>query len=76
MLIFPSSVEHMEGLKKQLEKECSTMTEEGTKYLSSKKLEVESKRHAIETRQRNVEAVLSKVYFIKWNRKLFGKYKH
>ncbi|KAK2438409.1 kinetochore protein NUF2 protein [Trifolium repens] len=56
-----SKVEHMEGLKKQLEKECSTMTEEGTKYLSSKKLEVESKRNAIETRQRNVEAVLSKV---------------
>ncbi|GAU18718.1 hypothetical protein TSUD_80060 [Trifolium subterraneum] len=56
-----SKVEHMEGLKKQLEKECSTVTEEGTKYLNSKKSEVESKRHVIETRQRNVEAVLSKV---------------
>ncbi|XP_045825573.1 kinetochore protein NUF2 homolog isoform X1 [Trifolium pratense] len=61
MLVFPSSVEHMEGLKKQLEKECSTVTEEGTKYLISKKSEVESKRVVIETRQRNVEALLSKV---------------
>ncbi|CAJ2677209.1 unnamed protein product [Trifolium pratense] len=56
-----SKVEHMEGLKKQLEKECSTVTEEGTKYLISKKSEVESKRVVIETRQRNVEALLSKV---------------
>lgn len=56
-----SKVEHMEELKKQLEKECSITIEEGTKYLSSKKLEVESKKCAIETRQRNVEAVLSKV---------------
>lgn len=66
---FTSSVEHMEELKKQLEKECSITIEEGTKYLSSKKLEVESKKCAIETRQRNVEAVLSKVPFIKWDRK-------
>ncbi|CAJ2652161.1 unnamed protein product [Trifolium pratense] len=56
-----SKVEHLEGSKKQLEKECSSVTEEGTKYLSSKKSEVESKRLVIETRQRNVEAMLSKV---------------
>ncbi|PNY11339.1 kinetochore protein Nuf2-like [Trifolium pratense] len=61
VLHFQVDVEHMEGLKKQLEKECSTVTEEGTKYLISKKSEVESKRVVIETRQRNVEALLSKV---------------
>ena len=54
----------MEGLKKQLEKECRTMVEEGTKYLYSKKSEVESKRCDIETRHK---AVLSKVSFIKCN---------
>lgn len=41
------------------------MWEEATKHLSSNKSEVESKRYAIETRQRNVEAVLSKVPFLK-----------
>lgn len=56
-----SKVEHTEGLKKQLEKECGFMTEEGTKYLSSIKSEADSKRRDIETRQRNVEAMLSKV---------------
>lgn len=65
VLVFPSSGEHMEELRKQLEKECSIMWEEATKHLSSKKSEVESKRYAIETRQRNVEAVLSKVPFLK-----------
>ncbi|RDY03534.1 nuf2, partial [Mucuna pruriens] len=54
-----SKVEQMEELRKQLEKECNIMCEEATKYLSSTKSEVESKRSATETRQRNVEAVLS-----------------
>ncbi|CAI8618830.1 unnamed protein product [Vicia faba] len=56
-----SKVEHIEGLKKQLEKKYNTVMEEGTKYLSSKKSEVESKRSEIETRERNVGNVLSKV---------------
>ncbi|XP_057422081.1 kinetochore protein NUF2 homolog [Lotus japonicus] len=56
-----SKVEQMEELRKQLEKECSTMCEEATNYLSSAKSEVESKRCTLETRQRNVEAVLSEV---------------
>jgi kinetochore protein Nuf2 len=73
LLCFPSSVEHTEGLKKQFEKECGFMTDEGTKYLSSIKSEADSKRRDIETRQRNVEAMLSKVPFIKWNRKLHWK---
>jgi hypothetical protein len=54
----------MEGLKKQLENECSIKAEEGTKYLYSKKSEVESNRCDIETRHRNADAVLSKVSFI------------
>lgn len=56
-----SKVEQMEELRKQLEKECNIMFEEATKYLKSTKSEVESKSSATETRQRNVEAVLSEV---------------
>ncbi|ESW31578.1 hypothetical protein PHAVU_002G249700 [Phaseolus vulgaris] len=54
-----SKVEQMEELMKQTEKECNIMREEATKYLSSTKSEVESKCSTTETRQRNVEAVLS-----------------
>ncbi|XP_061365812.1 kinetochore protein NUF2 homolog [Gastrolobium bilobum] len=54
-------VEQEEELSKQFEKECNILWEEATKNLSSKKSEVESKRCAMETRQRNVEAVLSEV---------------
>ncbi|KAK7319079.1 hypothetical protein RJT34_03792 [Clitoria ternatea] len=56
-----SKVEQMEELRKQLEKECNLTCEEATKFLSRTKSEVESKRCAIETRQRDVEAVLSEV---------------
>ncbi|KAK7399677.1 hypothetical protein VNO78_10865 [Psophocarpus tetragonolobus] len=56
-----SKVEQMEELRRQLEKEHNIMCQEATKYLNSTKLEVESKRSATETRQRNVEAVLSEV---------------
>ncbi|WVZ26515.1 hypothetical protein V8G54_005059 [Vigna mungo] len=54
-----SDVEQMEELMKQTEKECNTMRDEATKYLSSTKSEVESKSFSMEIRQRNVEAVLS-----------------
>ncbi|CAK8578690.1 unnamed protein product [Lathyrus sativus] len=60
-----SKAEHTEGLKKQLEQNYNTVMEEGTKYLSSKKSEVESKRSEIETRERNIENVLSKVDDVK-----------
>ncbi|KAK7359090.1 hypothetical protein VNO77_01036 [Canavalia gladiata] len=56
-----SKVEQMEELRKQLEKECNIKWEEATKYLQSRKSEAESKRCATETRQKNVEAVLSEV---------------
>ncbi|QCD84600.1 kinetochore protein NUF2 homolog [Vigna unguiculata] len=56
-----SKVEQMEELMKQTEKECNTLGEEATKYLSNTKSEVESNSSTIETRQRNVEAVLSEV---------------
>jgi len=68
--VFPSSVEHMEGIKKQFEKECIIVKEEATNYLSSKKSEVESKRCDIERRKRHVDGVSSKVSFIKRNRVL------
>jgi len=55
----------MEESRKQLEKESNIMWEEATKYLSSTKSDVESKRSATETRQKNVEAVLSEVAFLK-----------
>ncbi|KAH1250943.1 Kinetochore protein NUF2 [Glycine max] len=60
-----SKVEQMEESRKQLEKESNIMWEEATKYLSSTKSDVESKRSATETRQKNVEAVLSEVAFLK-----------
>ncbi|WVZ25124.1 hypothetical protein V8G54_003668 [Vigna mungo] len=53
-----SDVEQIEELMKQTEKECNTMRDEATKYLSSTKSEVESKSFSMEIRQRNVEAVL------------------
>ncbi|XP_058735788.1 kinetochore protein NUF2 homolog [Vicia villosa] len=56
-----SKVEHIEGLKKQLEKKYNIVMEEGSKLISNKKSEVESKRSEIETRERDVENVLSKV---------------
>ncbi|KAK7290609.1 hypothetical protein RIF29_05155 [Crotalaria pallida] len=56
-----SKVEQMEELRKQVEKECNVMREEATKHLQSIKLEVESKRGAMEARQRNVESVLAEV---------------
>lgn len=59
----------MEELRKQVEKESNIMCEEATKYLNSKKSEVESKRRAMETRQRNVESVLGEVPFLKFHNK-------
>jgi len=59
----------MEELMKQTEKECNTLGEEATKYLSNTKSEVESNSSTIETRQRNVEAVLSEVAFFKFHDK-------
>ncbi|XP_020213293.1 kinetochore protein NUF2 homolog [Cajanus cajan] len=56
-----SKVEQMEELRKQLEKECNIRCEEATKYLNSTQSEVETKRCDIETRKRNVAAMLSEV---------------
>ena len=54
----------MEELRKQLEKECTVMREEATQHLNSNRSEVESKKRAMETRQRSVEAVLAEVPFL------------
>ncbi|KAL2338472.1 hypothetical protein Fmac_012918 [Flemingia macrophylla] len=56
-----SKVEQMEELRKQLERESNITSEEAIKYLNSTKSEVEAKKCAIETGQRNVVALLSKV---------------
>ncbi|XP_027347793.1 kinetochore protein NUF2 homolog [Abrus precatorius] len=56
-----SKVKQLEEFREQLEKECNHTREEATQYLINKKSEVESKRCATETRQRNVEAMLSEV---------------
>ncbi|KAH1250944.1 Kinetochore protein NUF2 [Glycine max] len=60
-----SKVEQMEESRKQLEKESNIMWEEATKYLSSTKSDVESKRSATETRQKNVDAISSKIISVK-----------
>lgn len=54
----------MDELKKQLEKEREVNCEAATKELTNVKLEVESRKHGNETRQRNVEALLTEVHSI------------
>ncbi|KAF7842707.1 kinetochore protein nuf2 [Senna tora] len=54
-------VEHSEEMRKQLEKERDIKCDEASKYLNGVKSEVESKKHALEDRQKNVEAVLAEV---------------
>ncbi|MED6168001.1 hypothetical protein PIB30_008023 [Stylosanthes scabra] len=56
-----SKVVQMEEMKRQLEKECTVMREESTKYLNGITSDVEYKKRDIETRRINVEAVLSEV---------------
>ncbi|KAK4254382.1 hypothetical protein QN277_009772 [Acacia crassicarpa] len=54
-------LEQLGELMKQLEKERDIKSEEATTYLNGVKLEAESKRHHLEERQKNVEAVLAEV---------------
>lgn len=51
----------MNELKKQMEKERDIKCQEARKEFNNVKLEVESRRHDLEARQKNVEAVVSEV---------------
>ena len=55
------AVEESEETKKQLEKERDFRCEEAFKKFNQVKMEVESQRRDLEARQKNVEAVVSKV---------------
>ncbi|XP_028753310.1 kinetochore protein NUF2 homolog [Neltuma alba] len=54
-------LEQLGELMKQLEKERDMKSEEASTYLNGVKMEAESKRHDLEERQKNVEAVLAEV---------------
>ncbi|XP_022718650.1 probable kinetochore protein NUF2 [Durio zibethinus] len=54
-------VEQLEELQSQLQKERDLKFEESTKNLNDVKLEVESKRHQLEARQRKVEDMVTEV---------------
>ncbi|KAL1312836.1 hypothetical protein HN51_039418 [Arachis hypogaea] len=56
-----SKVLQMEETKRQVEKECTIMQEKSIKYLNGITSDVEYKKRDIETRRRNVEAVLEEV---------------
>jgi kinetochore protein Nuf2 len=51
----------LDELRKQLEKERDLKCEEANKEFNNVKLEVESRRHDLEARQKNVEAVVLEV---------------
>lgn len=52
-------VDQLEELRKQLEKERDLSREEATKELNNVKLQVESSRCGLESRQRNIEAMVA-----------------
>ncbi|KAB1207031.1 hypothetical protein CJ030_MR7G011352 [Morella rubra] len=59
------SVEQLDELRKQLEKERDLKLEDATKDFNNVKLEVESRRRDLEARQKNVEAVVVEAISIK-----------
>ncbi|KAL7119542.1 hypothetical protein ACP275_02G069400 [Erythranthe tilingii] len=54
-----SKADKLKEFKRQLEKERALHHEEGSKELNNVKLEVESKRHALELSQREVESIVA-----------------
>ncbi|KAL2477533.1 Kinetochore protein Nuf2 [Forsythia ovata] len=54
-----AKADQLKEFKRQLEKESVLWTEDATKELNNVKLEVESKRHALDLRQRHVESVVA-----------------
>lgn len=55
------SADQLKDFKRQLEKERAVRHEEADKELNNVEFEVESKRHALELRQRQVESVVAEV---------------
>lgn len=53
--------DQLKEFKRQLEKESSLRMEDATKELNNVKLEVESKKHTLDQRQRQVESVVAEV---------------
>lgn len=54
-------MEQLDEIRKQLEKERDLRYEEATKELNIVKLEVESKRRDLESRQTKIQAVVAEV---------------
>lgn len=57
------SVENLEELKRQSEKERDAKCDEAAKEVNRVKLNVESRRQELEARQKNVETVVGEVCF-------------
>lgn len=57
-----SSVEQLDELQQQLEKERNLKSEDATRAFENVKLEMESKRQDLEARQKKVEAVVTEVH--------------
>lgn len=57
-----STIDQLDELKRQLEKERELNCEAASKELTNVKHEVESRKHGNESRQRNVEALLTEVH--------------
>ena len=57
----------MDELQRQLQKERDLKFEESSKHLNDVKLEVESKRHELEARQKKVEDVVAEVILMSSN---------
>lgn len=60
-ILCPFPAQQLDELKKQLERERDLKCEEATKEYNNINLEVESRRHELAARQRNVEAVVTEV---------------
>ncbi|XP_022861143.1 uncharacterized protein LOC111381578 [Olea europaea var. sylvestris] len=54
-----AKADQLKEFKRQLEKESSLRMEDATKELNNVKLEVESKKHTLDQRQRQVESVVA-----------------
>jgi len=59
MCVLPE--EQLDQLRKQVEKESHTKCEEGTREFNNMKMEIKSRKHELEERQRKVESVVGEV---------------
>lgn len=59
MCVLPE--EQLDELRKQVEKESHTNCEKATREVNNVKMEMESRKHELEARQRKVESVVGEV---------------